>query len=138
MIYLIYLELFGDVMLLNLVSLMHMTVVVMFPGYGGYQIATLPSNCSTTYSTTCYYTGTSTYYTEKAEYYTRTYATPGPVYYTEEPKHYSAPRYHQTEAPVNYTTNASECYMIIYAALNYYTGASKCNTINVQPICKKG
>ncbi len=57
---------------------------------------------------------------------------------TEEPKHYSAPRYHQTEAPVNYTTNASECYMIINAVLNYYTGASKCNTINVQPICKQG
>jgi hypothetical protein len=29
-----------------------------------------------------------------------------------------------TEAPVYYTTNASECYMIIYAAPNYYTGAS--------------
>jgi hypothetical protein len=43
-----------------------------------------------------------------------------------------------TEAPVYYTTNASECYMIIYAALNYYTGASKCNTIDVQPICKQG
>ncbi|XP_046631772.1 uncharacterized protein LOC124311359 isoform X1 [Daphnia pulicaria] len=43
-----------------------------------------------------------------------------------------------TEAPVYYTTNASECYMIIYAALNYYTGTSKCNTINVKPICKQG
>jgi hypothetical protein len=78
------------------------------PGYGGYEAATLLSYYTTTYVTTCYYTGTSKYYTEKAEYYTRTYATPGPVYYTEEPKHYSPPRYHQIEAPVNYTTNASE------------------------------
>ncbi|EFX79845.1 hypothetical protein DAPPUDRAFT_244549 [Daphnia pulex] len=35
------------------------------------------------------------------------------------------------EAHVYYTTIASECYMVIYAALNYYTEASKCYTINV-------
>ncbi|EFX83503.1 hypothetical protein DAPPUDRAFT_240027 [Daphnia pulex] len=73
--------LFVDVLLLNLVSLMHMTVVVMFPEYGGFISQRYP----------CYYTGTSNYYTEKAECYTRTYATP--VYYTEELKHYSAPSY---------------------------------------------
>ncbi|EFX76351.1 hypothetical protein DAPPUDRAFT_249174 [Daphnia pulex] len=42
------------------------------------------------------------------------------------------------QAHVYYTTIASECYMVIYAALNYYTEASKCYTINVQPICKQG
>jgi hypothetical protein len=42
MIYFIYLELFGDVLLLNL-----MTVVVMFLGYDGYYIATLLSYYAT-------------------------------------------------------------------------------------------
>ncbi|EFX83295.1 hypothetical protein DAPPUDRAFT_240024 [Daphnia pulex] len=130
--------LFGDVLLLNLLSLMDMTGVISDVSLvWRIYIATLLSYYATTYSTTCYYTGTFNYYTEKAEYYSRTHATP--VCYTEEPKHYSeVMRYYQTEAPVYYTTNASECYMKIYAALNYYTGASKSNTINVQPIGKQG
>jgi hypothetical protein len=68
MIYFIYLELFGDVLLLNLMT------VVMFLGYGGYYIATLLSYYAKTYSTTCYYTGISKYYTEKVEYFTWTRA----------------------------------------------------------------
>ncbi|EFX86910.1 hypothetical protein DAPPUDRAFT_235675 [Daphnia pulex] len=65
-------------------------------------------------------------YTQKAVYYTRAYATP--VYYTEEFKYYSSPSKYQTEAPVNYTTIALECYTTTYAAPNYYTVAQKCYT----------
>jgi hypothetical protein len=93
---------YGVVLILVVVSLMagSTTGVPMSPGYGGYQTATPPPYCTTTYATAGYYTEDPKY----PKYYS------APSYYTE------APIYYTTEAPEYYTTKAPEYYTTTYAA----------------------